>query len=118
MRDIGGNGVWNKYPQTRPLEPGDYLVLYDDGAGGISVNADVATFYNAGDIIGAGEPESGETAEERLLDSVMCRPIIASKAGFYCTRISDETAAMCCWEVKPAFWTFLPEAPKGYKYND
>ena len=106
---------WYFYLKEKPNEAGPYLILNDDGAGGNKVDAGVADFYKSGDIIGSGLPEIEGTAEEKLLDSILYRPIIASKDGFY-TSVHEDGQDVC-WELKPTFWTFLPEPPEGYEYN-
>ena len=106
---------WYPYPQTRPNEAGDYLILYPGGIKENDIDAEVAYFYKSGDIIGSGKPEIEGTAEEKLLDSILHRPIIASKDGFYAGALNDDGEDEY-WELKPIFWTFLPEAPEGYEY--
>ena len=108
---------WLSYPQTKQNEAGYYLILYRGGISKNDVDAGVEHFYKAGDIIGYGKPEIKGTAEERLLDSVLCRPIIAAQDGFYCSEMQDG-GGDDCWELKPIFWTFLPDAPEGYEYGE
>ena len=107
---------WYFYLKEKPHEAGPYLILTDDGAGGNTVDADVENFYKSGDRIGSGLPEIEGTAEERLLDSILHRPIIASEDGFYSGAMNDDGEDEY-WELKPTFWTYLPEPPEGYEYN-
>ena len=108
--------MWFAYPKTQPKEAGYYLILYDVGVKENEVDAEVAHFYQSGDILGYGKPEIEGTAEEKLLDSIFHRPVIAAKDGFYCSEMNDE-GADDCWEIRPVFWTFLPDPPEGYEYK-
>ena len=75
---------WYPYPKTRPTESGDYLTLYNDGAGGKEVCAEVATFYNHGDFFAPGNSTIvGCTPEERFIDALIRHPITIKKSGFY-----------------------------------
>ena len=107
---------WYPYPQTRPNEAGYYLILYPGGLKENIADAEVAHFYESGDIIGQGKPEIEGSAEEKLLDSIFNRPIITANGGFYCSELKDGGGDKVC-ELKPTFWTFLPEPPDGYEYN-
>ena len=103
---------WISCAERLPEKAGDYLILFLSDTD-ITVSVDIGTFYKAGDHLGIGEPEAGRTAEERLLDSILNRPILAGRDGFYTGSLESNAR----WEIKPLFWAELPDAPDGYEYD-
>ena len=53
------------------------------------------------------------TPEEKLVDSILHHPITVEKEGFYTSDIDMKDF----WELRPLFWTYLPEAPQGFTYE-
>lgn len=102
---------WYPYPETRPGKSGDYLTVYSYEDDGKDANIDVTPFLEEGDTLFYGEPEAGDTPEEKMLDQAMNREIKCGKSGFYNIPLDGMP-----WMVKPKFWAFLPELPEGYTY--
>jgi len=105
-------GLWHPYPEERPERSGTYLIIQDDGNGGKKLLVDVAEYFKKGDLITCLDSDIDGTAEERMLDSIMNRPVYVEKEGFYTGDVDTNQH----WEYRVTAWTELPEPPEGYTY--
>jgi hypothetical protein len=108
--------MWKPYPKNVPEKSGYYLVLYEADNNGNYTGACVEKYYNKGDFINIMPSDINGTPEERLIDSLNNRTVYVEKPGFY-TSGEDSNGLIIDWEVKPLYWTELPEPPNGAKYN-
>lgn len=105
-------GIWKRYDQEWPEKAGDYLVIYDS-EGSDEITMHVASYYKLGDVLYVDfNSRLPGSAEERLVDSVMNQQVLAMKEGFYEVDPEEDSA----YELKPVFWTELPDPPEGFTY--
>lgn len=105
-------GTWKRYDQEWPAKAGDYLVIFDpEGSNEITMH--VASYYKLGDVLCIDyHSQLPGSAEEKLVDCMINQQVLAMKEGFYEVDLDDDSA----YELKPVFWTELPDPPEGYVY--